>query len=121
MNRSQQRTSFLKVFFPLILILLLFLPGTTLLAAGGNAAGSLQEGVTPTPTFTATPTPVLLTAYDGSVLEAFIQVPLGVVAQPYIVLDAVELGAGAEIGTIVLGDQRFSVQIVPGSPPMASP
>jgi len=107
---------FLVFFFSLFFILL-FLPSRSLFAAGGEFTVSL-EGITNTPTLTpaVTPTPSsLLASYDRSILEAFIQVPPGVVTEPYIVLDAIELGVDPGVLTIdgAFSDKKFLCENVP--------
>ena len=85
---------------------------------------SYRPAVAPTPTAisdTKSPSPDV-GSFEGSILDAFIQAPPGIVDQPYVILNAVELIPSAtniEIRGSV-DDRNFVCQSVPCSVPFPS-
>jgi len=87
----------LRLIFLLVLLIGLFLPSVTLLAAGTQnnylAGSNNQINATPTPTNIpdSKSSETQAASIESSRLDAFIQAPPGIVDQPYVILSAVEL------------------------------
>ncbi len=111
MNKVKKKHWIFRSFFLLPIVFVFFLPSTRLFAAGDGSALPLESAPTPT----STPEPLLLTRDESSVLEIFIQAPPGIVAKPYVILNAIELGSDSEWITVKgsFSDQKFTCESVP--------